>query len=148
MENSCGYISYADSYVHGEMDGRELSEFESHLSSCPFCTAEVENLVGIQRSIEESFSVSLDARFDYSVVTELRKEREKRPVREFRLALEDIIISLATLLVIVLIAIQLFDKPKVSSVDMVGRLDNIERSSLQQANLSNDQVLELVLRNK
>lgn len=148
MENSCRYLADVESYMHSEMNDSERLEFERHLHSCSQCLGEIEALGRLQKAMTDSFTVSLDERFNYSVISELRKARPAEPVKEIRIALEDIIISLATLLVIVLIGIQLFDKPKVSSVEMVGRLDNIERSSLQQAKLSNDQVLELVLRNK
>lgn len=148
MKNSCRYIADVDNYVHGEMSPEELQEFESHLGSCRFCTEEIERLTNIHNLLEESFSVKLDERFDYSLVAELRKGRKPEPAREIRIALEDIIISLATMVAIVLVVIQLFSRPKISSVDMVGKLDGIERSSLEQTSLSNDQVLELVLRNK
>lgn len=148
MENSCRYFAYVDSYVHDELSGEDRSEFENHLGSCPACSGEIRILGGMKQALTDSFSSSLDARFNYSVVSDLRKTRRPEPTRELRIALEDIFISLATLLVIVLIGIQLFNKPKVSSVEMVGKLDNIERSSLQQSKLSNDQVLELVLRNR
>lgn len=148
MENSCHYFAYVDSYVHDEMNGEERSDFEAHLGSCPQCTDELTNIRRVNEALTQSFALSLDERFDYSVVSDLRKARAPQPAKEIRIALEDIIISLATLLVIVLIGIQLFHGPKVSSVEMVGRLTSIERSSLDQTNLSNDQVLELVLRNK
>ncbi len=148
MENSCRYFAYVDDYVHGEMNPDELQGFESHLGSCGLCTDEIGRIKSVRAALEESFAVSLDERFNYSVVTELRKTRKPEAAREIRIALEDIIISLATLVAIVLIAIQLLNRPKVSSVDMVGKLDTIERSSMEQTSLSNDQVLELVLRNK
>lgn len=148
MENSCHYSAFVDDYVHDEISDRDRSEFERHLRSCRLCAEEVRTLGSMRQSLTDSFSVTLDARFDYAVVSSLRKEHQAGQTKELRLALEDIIISLATLLVIVLIGIQLFNKPKVSSVEMVGKLDNIERSSLEQTKLSNDQVLELVLRNK
>ncbi len=148
MENSCRYIAYVDDYVHDEMNPDERRDFESHLGSCRKCTEEIEKLTGIQSLLDRSFSVQPDERFNYSVVAELRKRQKPEPAGEIRIALEDIIISLATLMAIVLIAIQLFSRPKISSVDMVGKLDRIERSSMEQTSLSNDQVLELVLRNK
>ncbi len=148
MGNSCRYIADVDDYVHDEMNPDELQDFESHLGSCRICTGEIERLMRIQDLLERSFSIQPDQRFNYSVVAELRKERKPEPAMGIRIALEDIIISLATLMAIVLIAIQLFSRPKISSVDMVGKLDRIERSSMEQTSLSNDQVLELVLRNK
>ena len=148
MKNRCRYIADVDDYVHDEMNPDELQDFESHLGSCCICTGEIERLMRIQDLLERSFSIQPDQRFNYSVVAELRKERKPEPAMGIRIALEDIIISLATLMAIVLIAIQLFSRPKISSVDMVGKLDRIERSSMEQTSLSNDQVLELVLRNK
>lgn len=148
MENSCHYFAYVDSYVHDELHGKELIDFESHLGSCGQCIEEVANIRRVKDGMTESFSFPLDERFNYSVLSDLRKVRAPQPAREIRIALEDIVISLATLLVIVLIGIQLFHKPEVSSVEMVGRLTNIEKSSLDQTTLSDDQVLELVLRNK
>ena len=148
MKNSCGYLRYVDDYSHGELDGNIRTEFESHLPSCPDCRKELESVEGLRSALSDSFEVSLDETFNYSVVNELRNEKTIPPATEFRLALEDIIISLATILVIVLIGIQLFNKPRVSSIEMAGSLTKIEKSSLDQSQLSNDQVLELVLRSK
>lgn len=148
MENSCDYSADIDGYVHGELNGRKLSDFEIHLQSCLKCKQEVEALGGLRNALDKSFAVSLDERFDYSVIRDLRVRRKVPSGKEIRIALEDIIISLATLLVIFLIGVQFLSKPKVSSVEMAGKLDRIERSSLEQTSLSNDQVLELVVRNK
>ena len=148
MENSCHYFAYVDGYVHDELHGKELIDFELHLGSCAQCTEEVANIGRVKDAVTGSFLFPLDERFNYSVISDLRKVRAPQPAREIRIALEDIVISLATLLVIVLIGIQLFHRPKVSSVEMVGRLTNIEKISLEQTSLSNDQVLELVLRDK
>ncbi len=148
MKNSCHYSAYVDSYAHGELDENGRLELENHLVSCADCRKELKYLRDLEVALNKSFDVQLDERFNYSVISDLRKVRAPQPAREIRIALEDIIVSLATLLVIVLIGIQLFHRPKISSEDMVGRLTNIERSSLEQTSLSNDQVLELVLRNK
>jgi hypothetical protein len=148
MENSCSYIKYVDGYSHGELDGNIRSEFERHLSSCTDCRKELESVEGLRSALSDSFEVSLDETFNYSVVNELRDEKAIHPAKGIRVALEDIIISLATLLVIVLIGIQIFNKPKVSPVEMAGNLTKIEKSSLEETHLSNDQVLEIVLRSK
>ncbi len=148
MENSCDHSDDIDAYVHGEMQGHKLTEFETHLGSCSRCKQEVRALGNLRDSLTSSFTVSLDERFDYSVVRDLRDWRKRDSVREIRTALEDIVISFATLLVLVLLGIQLFGRPKVTPIEMAGRLDRIERSSLEQTNISNDQVLELVVRNR
>jgi Putative zinc-finger len=148
MENSCGYLKYVDGYAHGELGGNILSEFQNHLEACADCRKELESVESLRSAMVHSFEVSLDETFNYSVVNELRNKKAAEPVREIRIALEDIIVSLATLLVIVLIGIQIFNKPKVSSVEMAGSLTKIEKSSLEQTRLSNDQVLELVLGSK
>lgn len=148
MENSCEYSADIDGYVHGELSGRKLSDFEIHLQACSRCREGVEALGGLRDTLDRSFTLSLDERFDYSVVRDLRAGHKVPSGKELRIALEDIIISLATLLVIILIGVQFLSRPKVSSVEMAGRLDRIERSSLEQTSLSNDQVLELVVRNK
>lgn len=148
MENSCSYLKYVDGYSHGELDGNIRSEFEEHFSSCADCRKELGSVQGLRSALNDSCQLSLDETFNYSVVNELRNEKVGRPAKEIRIALEDIIISLATLLVIVLIGLQIFNKPKVSSVEMAGSLTKIEKSSLEQTRLSNDQVLELVLRSK
>lgn len=148
MENSCDHSAEIDAYVHGEIQGHRLLDFETHLQSCEYCRAEVRTLAGLKDMLTGSFSVSLDERFDYSVIRDMRLKPKSDSIREIRIALEDIIISLATLVVLALLGIQLFSKPQVSSVEMAGRLDQIERSSLEQTSMSNDQVLELVVRNK
>lgn len=148
MENSCDYSADIDGYVHGEIYGQKLADFEMHLNSCSRCKEEVRALGNLRDTLTQSFSVSLDERFNHSVVRNLRERRKADSVKEIRIALEDIVISFATLLVLVLLGIQLFSKPKVTSVEMAGKLDQIEQSSLQQTNISNDQVLELVVRNR
>ncbi len=148
MGNSCGYLKYVDGYSHGELVGNIRLEFENHLLSCADCRKESEFMRGLRSVLSDSFELSLDETFNYSVVNELRNEKVGQPAKEIRIALEDIIISLATLLVIVLIGLQIFDKPKVSSVEMAGNLTKIEKSSLEETHLSNDQVLEIVLRSK
>jgi anti-sigma factor RsiW len=148
MESSCRYSAYIDSYAHGELPTDARSEFEQHISTCAACRNELKEMTSLSNTLNDSFAVSLDERFNYRVVSALRDEKSETPVREFRVALEDIVISLATLLVIILIGLQLFNKPRVNPVEMAGRLTKIEKSSLEQSNLSNDQVLELVVRSK
>lgn len=148
MGNSCGYLKYVDGYSHGELDGDIRSEFEKHLSSCADCRKELETTLDMRSILTGAFQLTLDERFNYAVVNELRNAKAFPPAKEIRVALEDIIISLATLLVIVLIGVQIFNKPRVRSVEMAGSLTRIEKSSLEQSRLSNDQVLELVLRSK
>ncbi len=148
MGNSCRYFAYVDSYAHAELSGEILSEFERHLTTCPECMRELGALKKLKSVLSEAFEAPLDQRFNYAVITELRTSNAPAPVKEIRIAIEDIAISLATLVVIVLLAIQLFNRPAVSSVEMAGRLNRIEKSSIEQSSLSNDQVLELVLRSK
>lgn len=148
MGNSCRYFAYVDSYAHEELSGEILSEFERHLTACPECMSELGMLKKLKSVMNEAFEAPLDQRFNYGVITELMTSNAPPRAKEIRIAIEDIVISLATLLVIVLLAIRLFDKPSVSSVEMAGRLNSIEKSSLEQSSLSNDQVLELVLRSK
>ncbi len=148
MGNSCRYTVYVDSYAHDELSTDARAEFEHHIATCVACRSELESMLSLRGVINDSFMVPLDERFNYGIITRFRNQKSESPAGEFRLALEDIIISLATLIVILLISLQLFHKPKVNPVEMAGRLTNIEKSSLEQSNLSNDQVLELVVRSK
>ncbi len=148
MKNNCYYIPYVDSYLHGELDEEARLDFERHLPTCPECGSEIESLTQLKRLVTESYDIRLDERFNYNVISDLRKAKGAGAVREMGIALEDILISLATLLVIAVIIIQVFKRPSVSSAEMVGSLTKIERSSLEQSKLSNDQVLELVVRRK
>ncbi len=148
MGNSCPFFMYADGFVHNELSGDERERFGEHLLSCPVCNTEVQKLESVRESLEAAYTVRLDAQFNYSVLRSLREKKSNSPIGEIKIAVEDILISLATLVAIALLSIQFFGTPRVSSVEMVGRLTNIERSSIEQTSLSNDQVLELVLRSR
>ncbi len=146
MKNSCRFSVCVDDFVHGTMKQSELRVFEDHLASCDVCKMELQSALRFKESIAASYSANLDETFNYRVVNTLRTDKHFERGKEIRVALEDIVISLATLVAIVLLAIQVFRTPNITSVDMVGRLTNIEKSSLEQPTLSNDQVLELVVR--
>jgi Putative zinc-finger len=148
MGSDCRYLDSTDGYSHGELAGDELAEFERHLNTCDICRTEVESIRRLKEGLNRSFESRLDQRFNYSIINELREKKKAGTGGEIRIALEDIVVSLATLLVIVLIAIQLLHKPRISSVEMAGTLTKIEKSSMEQTKLSNDQVLELVVRSK
>ena len=148
MKNDCYNITHADPFVHGEMPPREREEFERHLDDCDQCRREVKDLRSLSENIDAAYSVDLDETFNYSVLNEMRNPGRLGGVKEIRLALEDIVISLATLIVVALLGIQLFNRPAVSPLEMAGSLTNIEKSSAEQQTLSNDQVLELVMRSK
>ncbi|MCL4511673.1 MAG: hypothetical protein M1470_11450 [Bacteroidetes bacterium] len=149
MENSCHYSVYVDSFVHGELEeSRPCRDFENHLATCNECKEEIKAVSQVKEALINSYSMQLDETFNYHVLNTLRKGKHFEERKEIRIAVEDIIISFATLLAVVLLGIQLFHNPKVSSVEMAGRLTNIEKSSLEQSSLSKDQVLELVLRSK
>ncbi|MGO9481238.1 MAG: anti-sigma factor family protein [Candidatus Kryptoniota bacterium] len=137
-----------DGFVHGELGKDELREFEAHLTVCDECKKETESLRKLKGLLDTSNSYYLDETFNYKVVRNLKKEKRLESRREIRIALEDIVISLATLLAIVILGIQLFSRPVIYRSEMSGTLTNIEKSSVEQTNLSNDQVLELVLRGK
>ncbi len=130
------------------LDKYELKEFEQHIVDCGECRNEVEFLRKLTGLLDASYSYHLDETFNYKVVRNLNKEKRVEERKEIRIALEDIIISLATLLAIFMLGIQLFNRPVVSPFEMSGTLTNIEKSSMEQSSLSNDQVLELVLRSK
>ena len=148
MGNNCHNLIFADSFVHGELEKDELRKFEQHIVVCDECRNEVESLKKLTGLIDTSHLYHLDETFNYKVVNNLRKDRHAEERKEIRIAFEDIIISLATLLAIVMLSIQLFNRPAVSPFEMSGTLTNIEKSSMEQASLSNDQVLELVLQQK
>jgi len=148
MDSKCRLSEFVDAFVHDELDHERKSEFEAHLVSCSACAREVDTMKTMKKAMEEAHEVKLDATFDYAVVNSIRTGQHIRPAKEIRIALEDIVISLATMLAIVLLGIQLFNVPKVTAADMVGSLTNVEQSSMEQTSLSNDQVLELVMRSK
>ncbi|HUI30882.1 MAG TPA: zf-HC2 domain-containing protein [Candidatus Acidoferrales bacterium] len=148
MKSKCYNVFRADDFVHGELDQSEQDEFKLHLETCDECRSEVEHLHRLAGTLNAAHSFHLDERFNYSVVSSIRQQRSVSEGKELRIALEDIVISLATLLVIVILGLQMFERPTISPVEMVGSLTNIERSSVDQETLSNDQVLELVVRSK
>ena len=148
MENSCHYSQYADGFVHGELNDSEIKEFSNHLSTCSFCGAEVQKIANLRDSLNFAYQFPLDERFNYNVLRSLHQREQIKPIREIKIAFEDILISLATMVAIAILGIQLFGAPKVASVEMAGRLTNIERTSVEQTSLSNDQVLEIVMRSK
>jgi hypothetical protein len=148
MKSNCHNITNVDGFVHDELSKNERDNFVHHLETCGECRNEVERLRQIAAALNSAYSLHLDETFNYRIVNSLRKEERKEGRKEIRVAFEDIVISLATLLAIVILGIQIFDRPPVSQDEMMGSLTNIEKSSLQQKNLSNDQVLELVLRSK
>ena len=148
MKNDCYYITQADGFVHGELTENEQIEFEHHLESCDQCRSEVEYLKKLSGGLNAAYSSRLDETFNYRIIKNLRSEGLAENRKEMRGALEDIVISLATLLIIVILGIQMFDRSPVSPVEMVGSLTNAEKISVEQQSLSNDQVLELVMRSK
>ncbi|MCL5268598.1 MAG: zf-HC2 domain-containing protein [Bacteroidetes bacterium] len=148
MDNSCRFSVYVDDFVHGELEQSQRKSFEDHLASCGECRKELEAALRLKESLTASYLADLDETFNYKVINTLRTDGHFERGKEIRVALEDIVISLATLVAVVLLAIQMFRTPSVTTVDMLGRLTNIEKSSLEQPALSNDQVLELVLRRK
>jgi hypothetical protein len=148
MKSKCYNFDSADGFVHGELNKDERASFESHIETCGACRDEVQRLRGLGGALNRAYSFHLDETFNYRIVNNLRREERAEERKEIRIAFEDIVISLATLLVLVILSIQIFDRPTVSPVEMAGSLTTVEKSSLEQANLSNDQVLELVLRNE
>ena len=148
MKDKCYNITYADSFVHGELDKSEQDKFETHLETCGECRGEVEDLRRLARALNSACSPRLDETFNYKILNNLRKQERAEERKEIRIALEDIVISLATLLAIVILGIQVFNRPVVSPVEMAGSLTNIEKVSVGPKSLSNDQVLELVMRSK
>ena len=148
MDNSCRFSVYVDDFVHGELDRSQMQSFEDHVRSCTACKEELKDVLKFRDTVRSAYAAALDETFNYRVINTLRSEKHFERGKEIRVALEDIVISLATLVAIVMLAIRIFSTPSISTVDMVGRLTNIERSSLQQSALSNDRVLELVVRRK
>ena len=148
MKNNCHNLIFVDSFVHGELGKDELERFENHIVSCEECRNEIDSLRKLKGLINTSHSYHLDGTFNYRVVNNLRKEKHAEERKEIRIAFEDIIISLATLVAIFVLGIQLFNRPAVSPFEMSGTLTNIEKRSMDQASLSNDQVLELVFQQK
>jgi thiol-disulfide isomerase/thioredoxin len=148
MKRDCHNTAFADDFVHDELSQDERERFMLHLETCSECRIEVEHLRQLAEELNAAYSPHLDETFNYRILNNLRKEELAEERKEMRVAFEDIVISLATLLVIVILGFQVFDRPTVSPVEMVGSLTNIEKSSLEQGNFSNDQVLELVLRSK
>ncbi len=148
MENSCRFSVYVDDFVHDGLDQSQRETFRDHLLACSECRQMVGAALKLKESMAVSYQLNLDETFNYRVINTLRNDKHFERGKELRVALEDIVISLATLLAIVLLAIQMFRTPNITTADMVGRLTNIERSSLNQQTLSNDQVLELVMRRK
>lgn len=145
MKSNCYNITLADEFVHGELSPIERDKFVPHLETCTECQKEVRLLRQLGETMNAAYAINLDERFNYRIVNNLRKEENAEDRKEIRIALEDIVISLATLLVIALFSLQMFNRPTVSQVEMVGSLTNIEMSSVEQQDLSNDQVLELVI---
>ncbi len=145
MKTDCCDIAYVDSFVHGELGKDEQSKFNIHLESCSGCRGEVERLSHLAETLNAAYSAHLDETFNYSVINSLRASQRPSGVKEVRIAAEDIIISLATLLIIAIISMQIFDRPTVSSAEMAGSLTNIEKISVEQQTLSDDQVLEMVI---
>jgi anti-sigma factor RsiW len=148
MENNCHYLMYAESFVQGELEEDKLYEFESHIANCAVCQNEIESLRRLKGLLNSVFSCELDETFNHGVVRNLRAEGKIENRKEVRIALEDIVISVATFLAIIILGFQLFGGPAVSPLEMSGTLTNIEKSSMEQSNISNDQVLELVLRSR
>jgi len=146
MKSNCHNIIFADGFVHDELDRSEQDKFMLHLETCSECRNEVQYIRRLAETLNTAYSPLLDETFNYNIVKNLRKEELAEERKEIRVAFEDIVISLATLLVIVILGLQVFDRPSVSPVEMAGSLTSIERISLEQENLSNDQVLELVFR--
>ncbi len=148
MGNSCHQLAKVDGFVHDELGAEEKREFEMHAASCDECRSEIEFVGRMRGLLDNAFEFKLDETFTYGVVNLLRAEKKVEERKGIRLAVEDIAISLATLLIVVLMGIQLFNRPSLSSAEMAGTLTSIEKSSLEQTTLSNDQLLELVVRSK
>jgi hypothetical protein len=148
MKSSCYNITLADDFVHDELNQSDREKFVLHLDKCKECQNEVAHLRQLGLTLNAVYSLHLDGRFNYKILANLRKEERAEERKEIRIAAEDIVISLATLLAIVIFSLQMFDRPDVSPVEMVGSMTNIERSSVGQQPFSKDQVLELVMRSK
>lgn len=145
MKTDCCDSTYVDGFVHGELDKAEQGKFKIHLETCSECRGEVDRLGQFAETLNAAYSTHLDETFNYSVINSLRASQRPSGVREIRIAVEDIIISLATLLTIAIIGMQLFDRPTVSPAEMAGSLTNIEKISVDQQTLSDDQVMDLVI---
>jgi hypothetical protein len=148
MKTDCCDITYVDGFVHAELDKTEQDRFKSHLETCGKCRREVERLSHLAKALNAAYSTHLDETFNYSVINSLRANLRPSGVKEVRIAAEDMVITLATLLIIAIISIQVFDRPTVSPAEMAGSLTNIEKISVDQQTLSDDQVMELVMRNQ
>ncbi len=148
MKSNCHNISSADGFVHDELTKDEQDKFKLHLETCSECRSEVERLNRISETVNAAYFVSLDETFNYGIVNNLRQEKRDEERKEIRIAFEDIVISLVTLVAIVILGLQMFDRPSISPVEMAGSLTNVERVSVEQQTISNDQVLELVMRSK
>jgi len=148
MNSSCYKVARADSFVHGELSQSEHNEYMLHLEKCNDCREEVKRLGQLGEALNNAYLYPLDETFNYRVVNTIRVQERTKERKEIRIAFEDIVISLATLLIIAVFTLRMFDRPTVSPVEMVGSLTNVEMSSVEQQALSNDQVLELVLRSK
>jgi anti-sigma factor RsiW len=148
MKNDCRNITLADGFVHGELDSDERDRFMLHLEKCSECRSEVNHLRQLGKVLNAAYFSQLDETFNYRILKNLRKEELDEERKGIRIAFEDMAISFATLLMILILGLQLFDRPTVSPVEMVGALTNVERTSVEEQALSNDQVLEMVMRSK
>ncbi len=66
--SSCAYAEQMVSYLYGEADAREKSNFETHLDNCPACTDELAAFVLVRSTVldwrAEEFSTLLTPAFD------------------------------------------------------------------------------------
>ncbi len=134
-----------DGFAHGELETDEQKRFEQHLTECKECREAAESLRRLKGLMETTYAYHLDETFNYNVIRNLKKESRVEEIREIRTALEDIIVTVAALIVIAIFGLQLFNQPTVSPFEMSGTLTTVERSSMEQANFSDDQIMQFVL---
>ncbi|MGC8594801.1 MAG: anti-sigma factor family protein [Candidatus Kryptoniota bacterium] len=145
MNGKCSYMKMVDDYMHGELAGEQLVEFENHLMKCGVCSDELMSAQRLSKRLMAAYEVPLPYSFEANIIRNLSSSKRKEVVFELKLAAEDVAIALAALVISLFIVLQIFKQPRISSEEIAGRLTPVEQASLQSRQMSKDDVLELVL---
>jgi|GEM_PF-5408418 hypothetical protein len=141
----CPFEKLVDDYVHGELADDQIHRFENHLLECKVCSEELSTIRFLSENLKSAYHVSLPYSFGANIIRNFKALKRGEAVFEIRLAAEDIMIALATLALVLIIALQIFKQPRISSEEIAGRLTPVEQASLQPRQMSKEDVLELVL---
>jgi anti-sigma factor RsiW len=126
---TCDWVPKLDLYVDGELSGRELTEVEAHLRTCPTCAAGALSLLQLKR-MTQTAGRRFSPRLEFRQQIERKIEKAKRPLWAWRWAPA---LAAAAALVLMLIPATLWLQHS-RSEQVLGELADLHVSTLASAN--------------